>query len=152
MGESPDKSSYKEVIACVVCVSIILVSFQVVNLMNQQTPQSDLEISHTLTVWITPGDEEFHLHLEFYGSEQDAHSETNRFVATAIGVQPLSAEEKQIALISIPEDLFIVWVKIYFNQETEEPNVILNLELGIKATTDLQGHEIGLLLEQGIVA
>ena len=152
MGESPDKSSYKEVIACVVCVSIILVSFQVVNLMNRQTPQSDLEISHTLTVWITPGDEEFHLHLEFYGSEQDAHSETNRFVATAIGVQPLSAEEKQIALISIPEDLFIVWVKIYFNQETEEPNVILNLELGIKATTDLQGHEIGLLLEQGIVA
>ena len=151
MEESPDKRSYKELIACIVVVSIILVSFQVVNLLNNQTLlHANEEISHSLTVWIAPGEEEFHLHLDFYGSENDAYSKTNSFSRLSIRVEPLDAEENQVYLHTIPENLLFVWVKIYINQETEEPNVILNLELGVKANTDLQGHEIGVLLEPWI--
>lgn len=119
------------------------------NIYLDNNPELDptYEISHSLTVWIAPREEEFHLHLDFYGSEQDVYSEINRYSGLSIRVQPLDDEEKKIYLYTIPESLLSVWVKIYFDQSTKEPCIILRIDLGQKITTTLIGREISILVE-----
>ena len=120
------------------------------NIYRDNNPELDpyYEISHSLTVWIAPGEEEFHLHLDFYGSEQDVYSEVNRYSGLSIRVQPLDDEENKIYLYTIPESLLSVWVKIYFDQDTEEPCIILRIDLGQKITTTLISREISILVER----
>ncbi len=119
------------------------------NIYLSNNPELDpcYEISHSLTVWIAPGEEEFHLYLDFYGSEQDVYSEDNRYSGLSIRVQPLDDEENNIYLYTIPESLLSVWVKIYFDQGTKEPCIILRIDLGQKITTTLIGREISILVE-----
>lgn len=158
MEETPPKRDWFHRNRKLVAVAILLVlgppiairmindiSFYMIN------PNLDgyTEPKHTLTVWILPSNEEFHLHLDFYSSEQDAYiSESeNRIIGCALRVEPLDDEENNILLYRLPENSMSVWVKIYLDNETQDPNIILELELGRKVTTYLVGHEISLLLE-----
>ena len=112
---------------------------------NEPDPYSD--ISHSVTIWITPEEEEFRLHVDFYGSEQDAYSKTNRYSGVHLTVEPLDDDEYTIYLWTIPEDLSRVWVKIYFDLVTEEPNIIGDIEIGKITTAQLLNREISFLME-----
>ena len=115
----------------------------------ENNPELDpfYEPEYSLTVWIAPETEEFWLHLDFYGSEQDAYSKVNRFEGHGIRVEPLDDEENDSHLWAVPVDIVSVWVKIYFDQETEEPFIILRIDLHQQKNATLQGHEISILIE-----
>lgn len=112
---------------------------------NEPEPYSD--ISHSVTIWIAPEEEEFRLHVDFYGSEQDAYSKTNRYISAHLTVEPLDDDEITIYLWQIPEDITRVWVKIYFDLATEEPNIIGDIEIGKMTTAQLLNREISFLME-----
>ncbi len=108
-------------------------------------PTYDWEYS--LTVWIAPEEEEFFLHVDFYDSEQDASSKVNRHEGIGIRVEPYENEENNLYLYAVPEDRLSLWVKIYFNEHTQEPNIIVRIDMGIKLTRHLLGREITILME-----
>lgn len=102
--------------------------------------------SHNMTVWIQPDDEEFHLHLDFYGSEDDLYAEVNRFSGYTIRVEPFDDEKNDCLLYTIPDDALYVWVRIYFTNEEGDPFLVQRLEMGRKITTELLSREISILL------
>lgn len=105
------------------------------------------EPEFTLTVWITPEEEEFTLHLDIYPSEQDAYSMVNRYHGLGIRVEQFDDEQNDLHLYTVPVDSLYIWVKIYFNEDTQEPFIILRLDIIQRLTTSLLGREISLLLE-----
>jgi hypothetical protein len=129
---------------------VIFVLFQVttvvINIVNPRDT-NDWIPDYSLTVWILPDLEEFHLHLDFYSSEQNAYQKIDRFFGRSIRVEPLDDEKNVGPVYFLPENLLSVWVKIYFDQDTEEPFIIMHLELQQKITTTLLGREISILWE-----
>ena len=129
------------------------IAISAINLVYNQymrdNPELDpmYEPSYNLTVWIAPEDEEFALHLDFYSSEQDAYSKTNRYEGHGFTVEPLNDDEYFGPMYMIPENIVSIWVKLYFNEETEEPFIILRVELLQKITTSLLSREISILVE-----
>jgi hypothetical protein len=105
------------------------------------------EPEYSLTVWITPEEEEFILHVDIYATEQDAYSMVNRYHGLGIRVEPTDDEQNDLHLYTVPEGRSNVWVKIYFNEATQEPFIIFRLDIEQQTTTTLLGREISLLLE-----
>ncbi|MFW9842960.1 MAG: hypothetical protein ACFFEV_00090 [Candidatus Thorarchaeota archaeon] len=105
------------------------------------------EPSHNMTVWIQPDDEEFFLHLDFYGSEDDLYAKENRYCGYSIRVAPLDEERNDCHLYTIPENSLHVWVKIYFTDEIGDPFIVQRIEIGQRITTQLLGREISILIE-----
>jgi hypothetical protein len=56
-------------------------------------------------------------------------------------------EQNDFYLRSVPANLLSIWVKIYFNQDTEEPNLLININIGNKITVTLEEREISILIE-----
>jgi hypothetical protein len=54
-------------------------------------------------------------------------------------------ERNDCHLYGIPENLLSMWVKIYFDQDTEEPHLLINI--GNKITVTLEEREISILIE-----
>ena len=136
-------------IAIVILIILVpLVSIYAINtIILDNNPEPYADISHSLTIWITPEEEEFTLYVDFYGSEQDAYSETNRYSGVQLSVNPVNDGEYQILLWTIPEDILKVWVKIYFDGAAEEPNIIGDIEMGKTTMFQLLGREISFLME-----
>ena len=129
---------------------IIIISFQATTIFVQLTNPpliEDNEPNYSLTVWILPDEEEFHLHLDFYISEHYATDGIDRLSGTSIRVDPFDEEQNDAVLYGVPEGLMRVWVKIYFDEETQEPFIIRRLDLGEKITTTLLGRDISILWE-----
>lgn len=105
------------------------------------------EPEYSLTVWIAPEEEEFILYVDIYASEQDAYSMVNRYHGLGIRVEPLDDEQNNLRLYTVPEGRLNVWVKIYFDEDTQEPFIILRLDIEQQITTTLLNREISLLLE-----
>jgi hypothetical protein len=105
------------------------------------------EFSHSLTIWVTPATNASDLRLDFYGSEQDASSDLNRYCGSIITITASAADGVTVYLDQIPKSLPSVWVKMYFGGSTEERTVTLQVEMGVKATAQLLGREISILLE-----
>ncbi|MGY5859611.1 MAG: hypothetical protein RTU63_09585 [Candidatus Thorarchaeota archaeon] len=158
MDESPSKKGFSDKHKKLIAIFTVLIIGPplVVNVINnanrmylENNPELDpfYEPEYSLTIWIAPETEEFYLHLDFYGSEQDAYSKANRFEGHGIPVRPLDDEENNSHLWAVPVDIVSLWVKIYFNQETEEPFVILRIDFHQMKTTTLQGREISILIE-----
>jgi hypothetical protein len=158
MEELPTKNSrlYRNRKLIAVAILLILgppIALQVINAISSYATNPNFdgytEPRYSLTVWILPGDEEFHLHLDFYGSEQGAYisDESDRYVGLSIRVEPLDNEKNNVLLYRLPENTMSVWVKIYFNEYTEEPNLLININIGNKITLSLEEHEISILIE-----
>lgn len=115
----------------------------------ENNPELDpsYEPEYSLTVWIASEETEFHLHLDLYGSEQDLYSEVHRFCGLSIRVEPYDNEKNYLYLYEIPRNQLSIWVKIYFDEDTEEPNIVVEIEMGKKLTTQLLGREISILVE-----
>ena len=129
---------------------IIIISFQVTTIFLQITnpPLPDNGVpNYSLTVWILPEEEEFYLHLDFYISEHYAADGIDRLSGYTIRVSPGDNEQNDAVLYGVPEGLSRVWVKIYFDEETQEPFIIHRLDLGQKITTTLLGRDISILWE-----
>lgn len=158
MGEALPETSWfhrnrKPIAAAILIILGPPIALQVINAISFYTINPNLdgytEPRHSLTVWILPGDEEFHLHLDFYGSEQGVYisDKSDRYVGVSIRVEPLDDEKNNILLYRLPENTMSVWVKIYFDEDTEEPNLIINIGIGNKITVILEEHEISILIE-----
>lgn len=139
----------------IVFMLLILIPIATVRISNwfywyqlEQHPELDptYEPSHNITVWILPDDEEFHLHLDFYGSEDDLYGEENRYIGTAIRVEPFDAEKHDSILYAIPDATLYVWVRIYFTDDEGDPFIVERVEIGRKLTTQFLNHEISILL------
>jgi len=136
------------VILLILIPTVTIVSINVMyDIIRSNEPEPYSDISHSVTIWIAPEEEDFALHVEFYGSEQDAYSETNRYVGVHLTVETLDDDEFTFYLWQIPEDLSRVWVKIYFDLATEEPNIIGDIEIGKMTTAQLLNREISFLIE-----
>ncbi len=140
----------------IVCTLLILIPMSTVSFANwfywyqyQLNPELDptYSPSHNLTVWIAPDDEEFHLHIDFYGSESNLYAGVNRFCGLGIRVEPFDDEVNHIHLYTLPEDIVHVWIKVYFEQDLDAPFVVERVDLGMKMTTQLLGREISILIE-----
>lgn len=132
-------------------IIVVLVGFGLVYLVLPRVipilPLSSDNPTYSLTVWIAPEDAEFILHLDFYDSEQGAENMINRYSGYGIRVAPMDNERNDGVLHSIPENLLNVWVKIYFNDETQEPHLIINISIGHRITVMLDEREISILIE-----
>ena len=104
------------------------------------------EPSHNMTVWITPESEEFTLHLDFYGSEDDSYSEENRYIGSGITVRPGDAERHDRVLYAIPDDILYVWVRMYYTEEEGDSFVVHRLEMGHTLSTQFLSREFSILL------
>ena len=104
------------------------------------------EPSHNMTVWIKPESEEFTLHLDFYGSEDDSYAEVNRYIGSGIRVEPGDAERHDHLLYAIPDDILSVWVRIYYTRDEGDPFVVHRLEIGHTFQTEFLGREFSILL------
>ncbi|MGY5881293.1 MAG: hypothetical protein RTV31_13655 [Candidatus Thorarchaeota archaeon] len=138
------------IILLIIIPQFVVYSINLANRMYRDAhPELDpyYEPEYNLTVWIAPEDEEFTLHVDIYASEQDAYSRVNRYHGYGIRVEPLDDEKNDLHLYTVPEGLLNVWVKIYFNYDTQEPFIILRLDIEQKITTTLVGREISLLME-----
>ena len=121
-----------------------------VNKMYQENhPELDpwYEPEYNLTVWIAPEQEEFHLHLDFYDSEQDAYSKTNPYHRIGIRVEPGDDERNDLNLFTVPVGKSYLWVKIYFDQYTEEPYIIVRIDVGLKFTGVLLDREVSIFIK-----
>ena len=158
MEEAPAKRRWfhrnrRPIAVIILLILIPPTTVYAINLINQiileNNPELDpfYEPEYNLTVWIAAEETEFHLHLDFYGSEQDLYSEVNRFSGFSIRVEPYDNEENNLYLYTIPRNQLSIWVKIYFDEDTEEPNIIVEIEMGKKLTTQLLGREISILVE-----
>jgi len=158
MEEVPTKNGWLHRNRKLIAIAILLIlgppiALQVINAISFYTTNPNFdgytEPRHSLTVWIFPGDEEFHLHLDFYGSEQGAYisDEADRYVGLSIRVEPLDDEKNNVLLYRLPENTMSVWTKIYFDEDTEEPNLIIDISIGNKITVMLEGREISILIE-----
>lgn len=150
MEASPDKKGliyrHRKQIAIIVIMFIVVplaISFPYL------FDDSDFEydISHSLTVWILPREEEFRLHLSFYISEQNAEEQVNSLIGTSIEIQPLDDEEHTIYLINLPDHLLRVWVRICFDKHDDEPYIVLSIDIGQKKTSALLNRGISILVE-----
>ena len=97
-------------------------------------------------MWIKSESEEFTLHLDFYGSEDNLNAEVNRYSGYQIRVEPSDAERNDCLLYTIPDGTLYVWVRIYFTNEEGDPFLVQRIEMGYKITTELLGREISILL------
>ena len=138
------------IVLLIVVPQIVVYAVNVVSWINlENNPELDpfYEPEYNLTVWIAPEEEEFILHVDFYDSEQDALSKVNRHDGIGIRVAPSDNVKNNLNLFTVPENRLSLWVKIYFDQHTEEPNIIVRVEMGIKVTTHLLAREISILVE-----
>lgn len=154
MDEAPVNRGYlhehRKTIAVVILLILIPgITVYTIGIMldNNAEPEPYDEISHLLTVWIAPEDDEFELRLDFYGSEQDASSEANRYSYLIFSVVPASDEEHRFGLFKLPKTLPSVWVKMRFGSSTEEPSVTIRADMGTKTSTQLLGRGISIILE-----
>ena len=114
------------------------------NLHPEQDPT--YEPSHNMTVWIKSESEEFTLHLDFYGSEDDSYSEVNRYIGSGITVKPGDAERHDGLLYAIPDDTLYIWVRMYYTDEEGDSFVVHRLEMGHTLSTEFLGREFSILL------
>ncbi len=149
MEDSPDKKGliyrHRKQIAIIVIMFIVVplaISFPYLF----DDGDFEYDISYSLTVWILPREEEFHIHLSFYISEQNAEEQVNSLIGTSIEIQPLDGEEHTIYLINLP-DLLGMWVRICFDKHDDEPYIVLSIDIGQKKTSALLNREISILVE-----
>jgi hypothetical protein len=137
------------VILLTIMPQIIVYTINIITQINlENNPELDpyYEAEYNLTVWIAPEEKEFILNLDIYGSEQDAYSKVNKYHSIGIRVEPFDNEKNDLHLFNVPKDRLSVWVKVYFNEDTEEPNIIVQIGMGSKITTHLLGREISILI------
>ncbi len=150
MEELPDKKGlvykHRKPIAIIVfMVFVVPLAIIIPNLINDN--RSDLELSHSLTVWILPEEEEFQLNFGFYVSEQYAEEQVNSLLETSFGIQPLDDEEHFLYLINIPDNLESVWVRLCFHKYEDAPYTVLRIDMGQTKTSTLSGREISILVQ-----
>jgi hypothetical protein len=162
MEDSHDKRGWisrnrKTIAVIILLIMIPQFVIYTINLANQiyrdAHPELDpfYEFEYNLTVWIAPENEEFTLHVDIYASEQDAYSRVNRYHGYGIRVEPLDNEKNDLHLYTVPEGRLNVWVKVYFDYDTQEPFIILKLDMGQKITTTLLDREISILVEPLVI-
>ena len=108
---------------------------------------TEYEIYYSITIWISPLDEEFTLNLDLYGTQQNAEEQVNRIQGLGVSIRPLSDEERTLYLSTIPKGFSGFWIRICFDSHDGEPFTVLNTSIGNKATTTLLGREISVLIE-----
>jgi hypothetical protein len=158
MEDSQEKRGWisrnrKPIAAIILLLMIPQLAINVINLAYwsylDANPELDptYEPEYTLTVWIAPEEEEFTLYTDFYPSEQDAYSKVNRYEGNGVHVEQVDDEEHSTLIYAVPVGRLYIWVKLYFNEDTQEPFIILRLDIEQTTTTTLLGREISLLLE-----
>ena len=138
------------IVLLIIVPQLIVYVLNVVNQMyREEHPELDpfYEPEYSLTVWIAPEEETFILHVDIYGSEQDVYAKANRYSGLQINVEPPDNEKNDLYLYNLPENTMSIWMKIYFDDATEEPNVILRIDMGVKAIAHLSNREISILIE-----
>jgi len=108
------------------------------------------EPTHNITIWTEPMNYSCILELEFYGSAQDAVSETNRlaYAAPCIGINTTIDED---CVYTLPQAPSRFWVRIGYapliNCETGEWVYDLYvLEIGEQLRVHLGGHDFTILM------
>ena len=104
--------------------------------------------AHSITVWISPVEEEFFLNLDFYGSEQDAQERGETLFSYGFRVEHSIHEQNRGFLINIPRNLLNMWVKIYFDEFAETHCNIHSIGIGHTVTSTLLDIEISILIVQ----
>jgi len=107
---------------------------------------AEYEISYSVTVWVLPLEEEFAIHLEFYGTQQNAEEQVNRLHGFIFAVQPTSNEEHTFYLTNLPEGFSGFWVRMYLSDDSDSFTII-NADIGYNTTTSVLGREISILIE-----
>jgi hypothetical protein len=130
----------------VIVIMFILIPTSIVVYNYGSDGDTEYEISYSVTIWIAPEEEEFAVHLEFYGTQQFAQEQVNKLQGIEFDVQSTDDEEHTFALINLPEGFSGFWVRIYFDSQ-DEPFTILNAGIGFITTTSLLGREISIQIE-----
>ncbi|MFW9807527.1 MAG: hypothetical protein ACFFFK_12430 [Candidatus Thorarchaeota archaeon] len=150
MEEPPAKGDWlhrnRRPVTVIIIISFVFPAVIVVHNFSNN-PNTEYELSHSLTVWIAPLEEEFSMYLEFYTSQQDAEEEVDKLQGIVFEVQPSDDEEHNFYLINLSENLLGFWVRICFDSHDNEPFTILYVDLGQKTTTSLLGREISILIQ-----
>jgi hypothetical protein len=158
MEDSQSKSGWisrnrKPIAAIILLIIVPQIAISTINLAYwaylDANPELDptYEPEYTLTVWIAPEEEEFTLYVDIYASEQDAYSMVNRYEGHGIRVEQFDDEQNNLLFYAVPVGRLNVWVKIYFDEDTQDPFIILRLDIEQTITTTLLSREISLLLE-----
>jgi hypothetical protein len=151
MEEPPAKGDWlhrnRRPVAVIVIIFVVFPAVIVVHNFSNNT-DTEYELSHSLTVWIAPLDEEFSMYLDFYRSQQNAEEQVDSLLGTKIEVQPSDDEEHNLFLINLSEELLGFWIRICFDSHDSEPFTILNALIGQKTTTSLLGREFSILIQR----
>ncbi len=133
----------------ITCIVIMIIVFQLVIIIPNLSydSNSEYEISHSLTVWILPLEEEFWLHLNFYSSHQDAAEAVSSWAGVSMLVQPSADEEHTRNMTIMDENLLSVWMRIWFDDDYEETFTVLRIDFGQKKNTTLLDREISILIQ-----
>ncbi|MFW9811201.1 MAG: hypothetical protein ACFFF9_02000 [Candidatus Thorarchaeota archaeon] len=151
MEEPPVKGDWlhqnRRPVALIIIIFVVLPAVIIVHNFSNNT-DTEYELSHSLTVWISPLEEEFSMYLDFYRSQQNAEEQVDKLLGIVLKVQPSDDEEHHLYLINIQEDLLSFWVRICFDSHDSEPFTILNALIGQNATTSLLGREFSILVQR----
>ncbi len=124
---------------------LIIVSPAIINQLYP-VPSPDNPPSHSITMWISPVDEEFFLNVIFYKSEQDVVEREDKLFGASFRVNPSDYEQTKCFLNNIHQNQFTMWVKIYFDY-SETPCVIHSISVGQMVISELLGTTIKILIE-----
>ena len=106
--------------------------------------------NHSVTLRISPVEEEFFLNVDFYGSEQDAVEQENNLFGAGFRIEPSNQEQNRGFLSYISWDVLNMWVRIYFDDSSESPSKIHHIGIGQMVTSTLLGIEISILIEPNL--
>jgi len=130
----------------VIVIMFILFPTAIVLYNSSSDGNTEYEISYSVTVWILPLEEEFSVHLGFYGTQQNAEEQVNRLHGFIFAVQPTSNEEHIFYLTNLPEGFSGFWVRMYLSDDSDSFTII-NADIGYNTTTSVLGREISILIE-----
>lgn len=125
---------------------IVFISFLMINspaISNQINPLQ----AHSMTLGISPVEEEFVLNVDFYYSEHDAIERENNWFGAGFRVEPSNHIQTKSMSCDIRKNQLFIWVKIYFDEISESPCNILQIGKGQIVTSTLLGIEISIIIE-----
>ena len=131
-------------------ILLIYIVYIVVTPLGSPPPSDDLEPTHHITIWTEPMNHTSHMRFEFYGSPQDAISETNRLSGSAPMVGPNTTTE-EYAVYRLPQTFDLFWVRVGYAPQTDEDLLewtygLYTMRIGEQLEIHLGGHEFTILV------
>lgn len=118
-------------------ISLLLISnspFAINQLIQVVAPE------YSITVTLSPVEEECSINLEFYNSEQEALvGEGTTSFGFGYRVDPSDQEQTKAFRHNIPRGQLNMWVKIYFDELSETHYILSSIGIGEPVTSTLLG-------------